>query len=715
MSVRLGLSNKLIRGLLAGIAGVVLTLIPWTFGMIDTWEAKSWDWRVALMAKPGKATSNISLILLDQNSLDWGKEVNGLTWPWPRELYGATVNFCKRNGAKAVAFDVLFTDPSSYGVEDDAAFAQAVSDFGHVALAAFLSNKSGNNPHWPATVPLPSFKIIGLDQWKKNTAGKIRTFTKSTIPVEELASQAAVLCNVGLHPDPDGIFRKVDLLSTFDDKALPSLGLGVYLAANPGATLEFSPRYLKVGERKIPIDANGDTILRYRGPSGTHKIYSAAAVLQSEIQIINGEQPNIRDPNAFKDKYVMFGFSAPGLYDLRPSPISGVYPGVEIYATLLDNFLSGDFMRQLPTVVIVTLLFILSLICAVSVTYFKSVSSSVIAIAVFISMPVLLSFGAYQQGFWLPLVVQEMAIVVTIGLVLVINFATEGRQKRFIKNAFKHFLSPAVIEQLIVHPERLKLGGERRVLSIFFSDLQGFTSISEKLDPEPLIELLNEYLTAMTDIIHEEGGTIDKYEGDAIIAFWNAPLEISDHAVKAVRAALRCQAKLAEMRPVFRKRIGADMHMRIGINTGSAVVGNLGSHTRFDYTVIGDAVNLAARLEGANKQFGTFTMISQSTCDLIQNHFKTRELARLTVVGRNEPVTVYEPKMPADYEARRDIFNAFNRGLDLFYEGDMDHSEKVFAEIQAHDPAAEAYAQKCQTLLSTELKDWHGVWVMKTK
>ncbi len=295
--------------------------------MIDTWEAKSWDWRVALMAKPGKATSNISLILLDQNSLDWGKEVNGLTWPWPREIYGAIINFCKRNGAKAVAFDVLFTDPSSYGVEDDAAFAQAVSDFGHVALATFLSNQSGNNPHWPATVPLPNFQVIGLDQWQKNAAGKIRSFTKSSIPVEELASQAAVLCNVSLHPDPDGIFRKVDLLSIFDDKALPSLGLGVYLAANSGATLEFSPGNLKVGERKIPIDANGYTILRYRGPSGTHKIYSAAAVLQSEIQVINGEQPNIRDPNAFKDKYVMFGFSAPGLYDLRRPQYPGLSRG----------------------------------------------------------------------------------------------------------------------------------------------------------------------------------------------------------------------------------------------------------------------------------------------------------------------------------------------------------------------------------------------------
>ena len=159
MTISLGLSNKLIRGLLTGTLGGILALIIWVCGLIDAWEVKSWDWRVALMAKPGKATSNICLILLDQKSLDWAKEVNALTWPWPREAYGAIVNYCKRNGAKAVAFDVLFTDPSKYGVDDDAAFGQAVAAFGHVALAAALSNNSGNNSHWPATVPLPSFEV----------------------------------------------------------------------------------------------------------------------------------------------------------------------------------------------------------------------------------------------------------------------------------------------------------------------------------------------------------------------------------------------------------------------------------------------------------------------------------------------------------------------------------------------------------------------------
>jgi adenylate cyclase len=707
--------KKIWRAVVAGIAGAALSLALWSSGVMDTWEAKSWDWRVGLMAQPGAATSDIVLILLDQNSLDWANAVNGLSWPWPREIYGAIVNFCKRNGAKAVALDVLFTESSRYGVEDDAAFAQAISDFGHVAMATFLSNQSGNQLSWPASVPKPDLDVKGWDDSKHHHTNLIRAFNRATFPIEELARQAKNLCNVSLSPDADGIFRKVELLSLFDGYWLPSLGLGTYLAANPQTILAFSPHHLQVGNRDIPMDADGSTILRYRGPSGTHRTFSAAAVLQSEIQFLDGQQPNIDDQNAFRNKYVLFGFSAPGLYDLRPSPISGVYAGVEIYATLLDNFLSDDFMRHAPNWLVWALLFFLSLICAVSTGLLNHVASIFGVISLFVSIPVLLALGAYQQGFWLPIIIPEIAVAFTVGLVLIINYVTEGRQKRFIKTAFKHFLSPAVIDQLIANPERLQLGGERRVLSIFFSDLQGFTSISEGLDPESLIALLNDYLTEMTNIIHEEGGTIDKYEGDAIIAFWNAPLKIPDHAVKAVRAALRCQARLAQLRPAYEERTGAQMHMRIGINTGSAVVGNLGSNTRFDYTMIGDAVNLAARLEGANKQFGTFTMISQSTFDLVHGHFKVRELARLTVVGRTSPVTVYEPMFDGDYQANKLILENFHRGLISFYTGDIDQGEKIFSQIENCDSAALAYAKKCRSIVNEKRKDWLGVWVMKTK
>ena len=315
----------------------------------------------------------------------------------------------------------------------------------------------------------------------------------------------------------------------------------------------------------------------------------------------------------------------------------------------------------------------------------------------------------------MPLVVQETGVALTLFSAGLIYYTTEGRQKMFIKNAFKQYLSPAVIEQLIQHPEHLKLGGERRMLSIFFSDLEGFTGISEGLEPEALTALLNDYLSAMTDIIHEEGGTVDKYEGDAIIAFWNAPLEQPDHARRCVRAALRCQARLAEMRPMFRERLKKDLKMRIGINSGPAIVGNMGSHTRFDYTMIGDAVNLAARLEGINKQFGTYTMISQSTMEQMEGAFPVRELSRVAVVGRKEPVVVYEPLPPEDFERRQSELAGFADGLTRFYRGDFPGAETIFSSLADADPAALAYITKCRELIDHPPEEWHGIWVITTK
>ncbi|MGA8178616.1 MAG: adenylate/guanylate cyclase domain-containing protein [Desulfobacterales bacterium] len=707
--------KKSIHSLIIGISGAVVALLLWRFGWLEIWENKTWDFRASVMAKPGKATDNIRLILLDQNSLDWAKNENGWNWPWPREVYSAILDYCHRNGAKAVAFDVLFTEPSIYGNEDDAALGRAIAKCGHFAGAVFLGKKTGNDKKWPPEIPAPEFKVIGLDKWLNSTNSGNIIFHRATMPIQAIALNAAVLSNVHLEPDPDGIYRSINLFCVFDQKILPTLGLGTYLAANPRVQMKIKPGRLMIDKRVIPIDRQGYTVLNYRGISGTHKAFSAAAVIQSELRILKGETPTIRDTNAFKGKYVFFGFSAPGLYDLRSSPVDGVYPGVEIQATLLDNFLSNDFMRRSTAWLTITVVFFLALACAISAAIFSSPVGSVSVGIVFFSIPILVSFGSYLQDLWFPLVVQEISVTFTIALALVVNYATEGRQKRFIKNAFQQYLSSAVIEQLIQHPERLKLGGERKVLSIFFSDLQGFTSISEGLDPKDLTALLNDYLSAMTNIIHEEGGTVDKYEGDAIIAFWNAPLEVPDHAVRAVRAAMRCQEVLAKMRPGFKERIGKEMFMRIGINTGPAIVGNLGSDTRFDYSMIGDAVNLASRLEGANKQFGTHTMISQFTRDMLGDIPVVRELARIAVVGRREPVVVYEPMADEEYNARKDILETFSQGLRLFYNGNFSQALEIFSTVQELDTPAAAYAKKCRTMMETPPDKWQGVWVMDSK
>lgn len=707
--------KKLLLGLLAGAIGFALALALWIPGWFDLWEGKTWDWRVNLLARPGPATGKVRLILLDQNSLDWGKTENGLSWPWPREMYNPILDFCRRQGAKAVVFDVLFTEPSGYGVDDDRSFGTAIRNGPPFVGAVFLGDKTGAENQWPPSLPPQELKIDGLDPWLKQTpAGRILS-PRALFPVHEIAVSSRVLADTHLDPDRDNVYRRVRPFRIFDGRTVPSPAFGAYLAAHPGTPVSISEETLRIGDRHVPIDERGRALLNFRGASGTHQAYSAAAVIQSELRLRQGERPTIEGADLFKDCYVFFGFSAPGLFDLRPAPVSGVYPGVEIHATALDNLLSGDFMRQVSAPPLLALTLLISLLAGVATARASGIGKSLMVYGFFILLPVVACLIAYRNGFWLPLVVQEVGVGVTLLSAGVIYYTTEGRQKLFIKNAFKQYLSPAVIEELIQYPERLKLGGERRVISIFFSDLEGFTGISEGLEPEALTALLNDYLSAMTDIIYEEGGTVDKYEGDAIIAFWNAPLPLPDHAARCVRSALRCQAKLAEMRPAIRERIGKDLRMRIGMNSGPAVVGNLGSKTRFDYTMLGDAVNLAARLEGINKQFGTYTIISQATLDLTAGAFPVRELSRVAVVGRKEPVTIYEPISPAEYETRRDDLAIFAGGLEKFYEGRFPEAETIFDSIKDRDRAAASYAEKCRSLIVQPPEGWEGVWVITTK
>lgn len=706
--------DRRIYAAVSALAGAGVAALLWLTGALDLWEAKTWDIRARLLADKGSATDRIGLILVDQNSLDWGREENGLSWPWPREIYGHLIRYCMEGGAKAVALDVLFTEPSAYGPGDDAQLGSAIKASGRVALALFLGEKTGNRKQWPEAIPRTGIAVDGLDDWLagRGTAGI--DYPLATFPVDEIAVPATMLANVQLAPDGDGVYRRLKLFGIFDGTVSPILGLGTLAAGNPGLAVGISPNAMTVGDRRVPIDAEGNAILRYRGPSGTHAAYSAAAVLQSAIRMMQDETPTV-DPSVFDGRYVLIGFSAPGLYDLRPAPVSGVYPGVEIHATALDNLLSGDFIRPAPGALPFLMIVLLSVAVAASVTFLERTLKIILACTLLAAIPVVVAFAGYVQGFAVPLMAPELAVILTIFLSLALQYATEGRQKRYIKNAFSQYLSPIVIEQLIANPDRLKLGGERRRLSIFFSDLESFTRISESLDPEALTQLLNDYLTAMTGIIIEEGGTVDKYEGDAIIAFWNAPLDVPDHAARSVQAALRCQARLAQLRPRLCEQYGHDLKMRIGINTGDAVVGNFGSETKFDYTMLGDSVNLAARLEGTNKQFGTYTMVSEFTRNGLDDLFSFRGLGRVSVVGKAKPVSVFEPMYRKEYEARQGIFKAFEEAASFFYDGEFKSAGERFAEIARFDTPAQAYLKRCEYLIANPPEKWAGVWTVDQK
>jgi len=700
------------HGAIAGVVAAVVALVLMATGWLDPWEARTYDWRANVLATPGRAGDRIVVVLLDQNSLDWGQTENGLTWPWPREIYGAIIDFCRQAGARAVGLDVLFTEPSTYGQADDLAMAEAAGRFGKVVAAVFAGSQTGSTLAWPVQVPDPVFSLTDPAPGTPFAAKAQR----AAFPIAPLAQNAAVLGNVQLKPDSDGIFRRLSPLTLFDGRPVPALGLGVFLAAHPGADLAIGNRQIRIGHLNLPLDHQGRCLLRFRGPSGTHTTISAAAVVQARILQLSGLPADSGiNPSLFKDKYVLLGFSAPGLLDLRSVPVAPIFAGVEVHATLLDNLLSQDFIRPFPLWSTVAITVVLALAAGIAISlYTRTFHGLAFAVAAALS-PLALGLWAYASGWWLAVVAPETGALGSVLLALGINYAVEGRQKRFIKAAFQQYLSPAVIEQIIAHPERLKLGGERRMLSIFFSDLQGFTTISEKLDPEALTGLLNEYLTAMTDIIHRQGGTIDKYEGDAIIAFWNAPLPVADHANRAVAAAMGCQAALARMRPELNRRLGCDLFMRIGIHSGPAVVGNMGSTTRFDYTMLGDSVNLASRLEGANKQFGTFTMISAQTLALLDPKPPARELARLAVKGRAKPVTVYEPMDGPTYRSRQAMLDVFASALALFYQGHIAEAAAVFGTIAADDPPAAAYLARCQALGDRVAPDWQGIWVADSK
>lgn len=711
------MNKKIAYGLLAGLAAMACIALLEGSGLAAQWDYPMADWRARLMAKPSVATPQIKLVLVDQSSLDWASRNLGWSWPWPREAYAAILEFLKRNGAKTAIFDVLFTEPSAYGVGDDEALGAAAGAFGPFVGAVFLGHQAEQATVWPEFAKPNPIRVDGLEEWLAERPAVAAELVSpgAAFPVPELAANAAWLANVREEPDSDGVFRRAAPFRVFDGQVLPSLGFAGWLAGLKDTRIhaEIGDGALTVAGRRIPLDVSGRMIVKFRGPSGRHEAFSAAGVIQAEARFQEGEGTAGSEIEV-RDCHVVFGFSAPGLKDLRSTPMGGDYPGPEIYATMLDNLLAGDFLRDAPSVAVWLWVLALALAAGVASASARNGWHSAAAALILVPLPTLAGFAAWRAGMVLPAAGASAGVVVALLGGAVVNFVLEGRQKMFIKGAFKHYLSADVIEQIMRNPDSLKLGGERRELTIFFSDLQGFSGISEKLGPEDLTKLLNDYLTDMTDIILGEGGTLDKYEGDAIIAFWNAPLAQPDHAVRAVRASVRCQRKLAERRAEFEQRTGAVLKMRIGLNTGPVVVGNMGSRERFDYTVLGDAANLASRLEGANKALGTYLMISESTWALTNGAFPGRELGQLTVVGRKTPVRVYEAT-GLEGELAGSAEQAFESALAQARAGNWTEAAEAFEKL-ADEAAAKTYAAKCRELAAAGPgAAWDGIWNLTEK
>ncbi len=694
------MKNKLFRGLIVAITIFAITFILYVAHIFDVWEWKTWDLRLRLYSDSSRASKNIVIFLVDQSSLDVYEQEMGVSWPWPREMYSYIIDYCREAGAKAVFIDFIFSESSVYGVDDDQKLADAIAQSGNVFLPISLS-KGTKEVEESYSILLKKF-ALEENLFPRHSSHSMKSVS---LPVEGFLSSAQGVGNSTFVQDKDGIYRRMPLLFTWNDLHLPSV---------PFALARFSEKNIRFND--IPLDSSNQMILRYHGPTGTYPSYSVAAIINSYAKLQEGMSPQI-PPETFKGKIVFIGGSAPGILDLRPTPFSPVYPGGEILATALDNILSKDYIRIPSPFVLFFFIGLLSLITAVGSSLLKKIWMTVPFAIFCLGLLASVTSLAFGLGYWLEFVAPGFAVVLSFTAAMVLNYSFEGRQKRFIKTVFRHYLSPDVIDRVLEDPSLLRLGGEKRIITSFFSDVAGFTSISESLSPEELVNLLNDFLSEMTDIILSYAGTLDKYEGDAIIAFWNAPLDQPDHALRACRAALECQKRLEELRPVFAQKSGHELYMRVGLNSGPAVVGNMGSHSRFDYTAMGDTINMASRLEGACKHYSVPILVGDTTFQMAKDAIAAREVDLIRVVGKSKPERAYqilEEKSQASQDMQENVAT-FHQALDLYRNKRWDDALNLFRKIK-DDKLSAVYVSRIEQLKQNPPPgDWSGVYDLTQK
>ncbi|MDC0229551.1 adenylate/guanylate cyclase domain-containing protein [Deltaproteobacteria bacterium] len=616
------------------------------------------------------------------------------SWPLKRSDIAKLTTLIKKLGAEVIALDMLMDFPNGYG--EDPILAEALESAGNTIVVAQLEF-DGDGNFQGVNHPTETLKVATESGYTNHTLignkmSRVRFFPEE---IEE---------------------------SNVWPFAIKTLAM--YKGVEP----KLEDGQLIIGDISVPLDHFNDLwvdlpalppnamFLAKDTPAGI----SAGEILFDLQDIPDDEWDEETEElqDLIAGKIVLVGDTSEVSHDIFTSPIGEVY-GIEFLAdtiyTLMNNAPirpAGDFTE----ILVFAVLFIAFVLVTMIPKYENALFFLIIALYV--------AFGFFMyvyHGIAFSMSYSLIACFLTTGIINLYLFMMERKQKGFIKGAFSQYLSPTVIDQIVENPDMLQLGGEKREMTPFFSDIQGFSTISEGLTPEELVQLLNEYLTAMCDIVSSYHGTIDKFEGDAIIAFWGAPLELPDHATIACHAAIDMQKKNEEMRKTLREQNRPMLYTRIGMSSGSVVVGNMGSADRMDYTMMGDVVNLAARLEGVNKFYQTFTMIPQSTYELAKDDIDTRQLDVIRVVGKKEPISVYEvlERKNQTSSEKSGVVEKFLKALKLYEERNFADASKEFEKVLAIDPddgPSMTYVKRCGVFLETPPeKDWDGVYTFTEK
>jgi len=706
-------TTKILSALAVGLAVFSLVAGLKLTRWFEVVELKALDHLVRRYAEPAQADSNLVLLAIDESSLEaFGR------WPWPRDRYGYVVRYLKQAGARAVVFDVMFFEPDENAEEFDQSFADDMRAADNVFLPMLFQAE----PH-PISSDLQARATLNVELPESDRAAERQAGVKPPIPL--LAQRARGLGVINLSADADGPTRRIPLLGQMSGQFVPHLSLAVarYVLGADGISLKDGR--VQIGSISVPLDADGQLLIRWHGSlEETYHVrkYSIGRVLQAFAQQQKGERPGL-DATLFKDKVVFIAGTAAGLYDLRVTPFSSATPGVLIHMAALDNLLHGQGLQAAPSWFALTVLVVLCLASAGTFMLFRSYPVKFgVTLGLAVAYYGLVAHAFEGHARWLELVFPEVALALTFGTAATVEYVTEGKQRRLMRAAFDKYMSSEVVEEIMRNPEAIKLGGEKKEISILFSDIAGFTTISEKMTPEDLVALLNRYLSAMTTIIKTtHRGNVNKYLGDGIMALFGAPLDDPKHASLACYAALDCQAELARLRRIWMEEGLPEIGARIGINSGPCIVGNMGSEERMEYTVTGDSVNLASRLEGASKYYDTLILIGQRTAELAQNDVEVREIDLLRVKGKKEPVVVFEllGRNGQVAEEKRRVVDRYLQGMAAYKQRDFETACTRFTEALALDPSdgpSRVYVERSTTYRQAPPPaDWDGVYEMTSK
>ncbi|MFN0060459.1 MAG: CHASE2 domain-containing protein [Planctomycetota bacterium] len=711
-------TRRLLWGLCAGVlvgAGVVLLSFTVPFA---TLESLTLDWRQQALARPSAALDGVAVVLIDEFSIREFKK-DGVTWPWPREMYLPIVQFLADAGARAIVFDLLFVDPSPQRLYDEE-FGAAVAAAGNVVLAAKLDTGAEGLGIEPAA--LEKIRAPLDAAWPFANS---RAHDSLNVPIPELLRAARGLGCVNVLQDPDNTLRRADLvlpLAGAPASPVASLALMAAVSAHPDGTsakLRVTDREItRADGTRLALGRDGRALVRFYGPEQTVLTRNAAAVIRSFVAREEGGELSL-SPDDFKGRIVFIGVNAHGMEDIVPVPMSARFSGTEFMATVCANILGGEFLRESSNFWrgfgVIALSIAAGLCCFL---VWRPLAVIVVAALALVAVTAIAA-DAYRGGIALELFAPALAISGVALAALIAGHLTEGRQKREVARAFSQYLSPIVIRELMKTPGELKLGGETREITVYFSDIQGFSTFSEGMTPQELVAFLNDYLTIMTDAILDRRGVVDKYEGDAIMAMWGAPLRLDAHAIEACHAVIEQQRALRELNARFAAEGRPVLKFRAGLNTGTAVVGNMGSTRRFSYTAMGDTVNLASRLEGANKFFATGVMLSAATRAAAGDAIEVRRLGRIRVVGKNIPTEVYEllgARGTLDNEGR-DRLERYHYAVERLERGAVAEAETIFVKLATESPdrVIQLYLDKCRELHGANVTTWDGVWVLESK